>query len=132
MKNRLLIPQLLALIVFSLLACVNPKNSNLLTTVDGCYKGKLVISGICKQKAVVLLSSNSGNLAIDSSWINPDDGQLYKNVFSVKNVCDFPENIKVGDTFDFKIATAQKSDCAVCLAYIPTPSSQLFIEVGCK
>ena len=41
----------------------------------------------------------------------------------------FLPTIEQGDDFYFMIDTAQKQDCAVCMAYYPTPPKKLSIKV---
>ena len=54
----------------------------------------------------------------------------YNNVFALGSVCDFPEGIEEGDTFQFSVKTQSlDQECAVCLAYSPTPDKSLQIEV---
>lgn len=107
-------------------ANISPENA------DTCFKGKLVVSGLCKQRVIEVLSENTGNLSLNAAWTNPEDGKVYRNAFNVRNVCDFPGKVKTGDTISFKIIAAQKKECSVCLAYIPVPDSSNIIEVGCE
>ncbi|MBC8034167.1 MAG: hypothetical protein H7Y03_08485 [Chitinophagaceae bacterium] len=101
-------------------------------TEAACYKGKLVVRGICKQRVVSIVSANKGGVPVEAEWKNPEDGKVYTNVFAVSNICDFPDTIKEGELFDFKPIAPRKSTCSVCLAFIPVPATTQAIETGCK
>ena len=53
----------------------------------------------------------------------------YKNVFALESVCDFPESIREGSSFEFIIDNKKENNCAVCLAYTPVPNKHISITV---
>ena len=62
-------------------------------------------------------------------WRDETTGKTYKNAFGLANPCDFPASIKEGDEFYFTIDTVKARNCAVCMAYYPTPQKKLIIKV---
>ena len=108
------------------LNCSKANNSNT------CLKGKLVINGICGNITIQVLSGSIDSSLIVKSWVDPSTSKTYENVFALKSICTFPSGLKEGDEFYFKIDNNPKgSDCAVCLAFRPTPPKGLMISV-CK
>ena len=67
------------------------------------YTGVLVKHGICSQR-VIEVTGNKQGLEFLESWTDESTNKTYKNVFAVKNVCDFPADIKEGDTLHSKKA----------------------------
>lgn len=98
-------------------------------TSNGCFKGRLVIKGICKNDVVQVLEGTSDALKIESSWTYPTTGTVYKNVFAVDSKCSFPDNLKEGDEFYFTLDPAQTEDCALCKALSPVPETKLKIKI---
>lgn len=96
---------------------------------EGKYKGKLEIAGICMNYTIKILEGNIDSSAIDANWKDETTGKSYTNVFRLGNVCDFPATIKQGDEFYFTIDTSERKQCAVCMAYYPTPSKKVSIKV---
>ena len=93
------------------------------------YKGRLEVAGICMNYTIGVLEGNPGTDKIESKWTDEVTQKEYVNVFRLGNPCDFPSTIKLGDEFNFLIDTSKGKDCAVCLAYYPTPSKALSIKV---
>lgn len=92
--------------------------------------GKLVLKGICMNYVIEVLDGDIDSELIESEWTDQDTNLVYTNVFTLGSVCDFPENIEEGDTFQFSIKSQSlDQECAVCLAYSPTPEKSLQIEV---
>jgi hypothetical protein len=121
-----MIQSLLVLVALLSLNCT--KSSD----VNNCIKGKLVINGICGNITIQVLSGPIDSNLIVKSWQDPSTSKTYENVFALKSICTFPSSIKEGDEFYFKIDNDPKgSDCAVCLAYRPTPPKGLMISI-CK
>ena len=65
----------------------------------------------------------------EANWTDEVTQNQYTNVFRLGNPCDFPATIKQGDEFYFTIATSKDKECAVCMAYYPTPAKALSIKV---
>ena len=97
--------------------------------IEGKYKGKLEIAGICMNYTIKILEGNIDSSAIDANWKDETTGKSYTNVFRLGNPCDFPATIIQGDEFYFTIDTSERKQCAVCMAYYPTPSKKVSIKV---
>lgn len=97
--------------------------------IEGKYKGKLEIAGICMNYTIRILEGNIDSSAIDANWKDETTGKSYTNVFRLGNPCDFPSTIIQGDEFYFTIETSERKQCAVCMAYYPTPSKKVSIKV---
>lgn len=93
------------------------------------YKGRLEVAGICMNYTIGILEGHPGMDKIESKWTDEATKKEYTNVFRLGNPCDFPPGIKQGDTFYFVIDTTKGKECAVCMAYYPTPSKALSIKV---
>ena len=98
-------------------------------TESGQYKARLEIKAICMNYTLRLLEGNIDTSLITANWTDESTGKTYTNVFGLGSRCTFPSNIEQGDDFYFIIDTAQKQECAVCLAYYPTPPRKLSIKV---
>lgn len=93
------------------------------------YKGRLEIAGICMNYTISVQEGNISSDLVADSWTDEQTGKSYEEVFRLGNPCDFPPQIKQGDEFYFLIDTAKGKDCAVCMAYYPTPAKALRIKV---
>ena len=93
------------------------------------YKGKLEIAAICMNYTISVKEGNIKASDVVANWTDETTTKLYNNVFKLGNPCDFPASIKQGDEFYFTIDTAKSKDCAVCMAYYPTPPKALSIKV---
>ena len=78
---------------------------------------------------ISVLGAGIDTAVIVGSWTDESGKKTYKNVFKLDNPCDFPSTIKQGDEFYFMIDTAKGRNCAVCMAYYPTPPKALSIKV---
>lgn len=95
-----------------------------------CYQGKLVLQGICMNYVIEAVNKDFDTSKVVVNWQNPATGKNYQHVFALASICSFPSNIKEGDSFTFKIIDPPKENtCAQCLAYSPTPTKKLFIEI---
>lgn len=95
-----------------------------------CYQGKLVLQGICMNYVIEAVNKDIDTTLVALNWKNPATGKNYPHVFALGNICNFPSNIKEGDSFTFKIVNPPKENtCAQCLAYSPTPDKKLYIEI---
>jgi hypothetical protein len=93
------------------------------------YKGKLEIKALCMNYTIRLTGGSMDTSLIVANWTDETTGKSYNNVFGLGNPCDFPPGIKQGDEFYFTIDTAKEKNCAVCMAYYPTPRKKLIIKV---
>jgi hypothetical protein len=96
---------------------------------DTVFKAKLEIKAMCMNYTIRLLEGNIDTSLISATWTMENSDKSYKNVFGLANPCDFPATIKEGDEFYFKLDSLPKSDCAVCMAYYPTPPKKLSIKL---
>jgi hypothetical protein len=94
------------------------------------YKGKLEIKAICMNYTLRLVEGNIDTTLISGNWMDETTHKSYQNVFALGNPCTFPATIEQGQDFNFVIDTASpQKQCAVCMAYYPTPPKKLFIKV---
>lgn len=93
------------------------------------YKGKLEIAAICMNYTISVKEGNINDSDVVTNWTDETTNKSYSNVFKLGNPCDFPASIKQGDEFYFTIDTTKGKDCAVCMAYYPTPPKALSIKV---
>ncbi len=98
-------------------------------TETGRYKAKLEIKALCMNYTLQMLEGNIDTSLITAKWIDESTGKSYTNVFGLGSPCTFPPNIKQGEDFYFQIDSSEKQDCAVCMAYYPTPPRKLSIIV---
>lgn len=98
-----------------------------------CFKGKLVLKGICMNYVIQITEGDIDKALYESSWQNPITNTTYQNVFGLASICTFPSTIKEGDEFYFSIPKRSiVQTCAQCLAYSPTPSKKINIEICYK
>jgi hypothetical protein len=93
------------------------------------YRGRLEVKGLCMNYTIKLIEGNLDKSKIVAEWKNEVTGMTHTNVFALGSLCTFPENIKEGDEFYFKIDTSPVQNCAVCLAYYPKPGKSLAIKI---
>ena len=93
------------------------------------FLGKLVVKGICMNYVIQVNDDNFPSNMLEENWTNEFSEIGYQNVFALKSVCDFPENIEEGDTFNFVIDNDKEILCPVCLAYSPVPEKSVSITV---
>ena len=103
--------------------CGNKKTGN--TT----YKGRLEIAGICMNYTIGVIEGEIDDDLIAEKWTDESSHISYEDVFRLGNPCDFPATIKQGDEFYFTIDTIKGKECAVCMAFYPTPPKALSIKV---
>ena len=93
------------------------------------YKGRLEIKGICMNYTISLVEGTMDTSGFAANWTDEVTKKSYKNVFALGSPCNFPATIKEGDEFYFSIDTTTVQNCAVCMAYYPTPPKKLAIKV---
>ena len=125
------------LILLLLIACGNDDD----VEQDKIYTGKLVIQGVCMHYVIQVNDTDFTQELIEKNWTDEASGIEYENVFALRgngdtseSVCDFPEDIKEGDSFKFMIGhkkrlTSLFNECSVCDAYSPVPKKYLSITV---
>ena len=97
--------------------------------VPGVYKGKLEIKALCMNYTIRMTDGTTDTSMVTPSWTDESTNKTYSNVFALGSPCSFPSSIKEGDEFYFVIDSAAVKDCAVCMAYYPTPPKKLSIKV---
>jgi hypothetical protein len=93
-----------------------------------CYKGKLVVAGICSNYTIQLIDGALDTAKVEANWKDDVTGRSYTNVFALGSPCTFSSTIKEGDEFYFTIDDS-KQPCAVCMAYYPKPQKALSIKI---
>lgn len=121
----------IALFMMSLLGCSKNHVANSIRESSTCFTGRLVKKGICGQRVVEIVSENRATLSFAPEWTDPGSGKVYRNVFTVGNLCDFPGNIEEGVTFQFSIHARPSWNCLVCQAWTATPDEKNNIDFGC-
>lgn len=112
----------------SFLAVSNQKcSSNKSTPVT--YKARLETKALCMNYTLRLVEGSMDSSMITPSWTDESTGKSYTNVFGLDNPCNFPPAIRQGDEFYFTLDTTRQKECAVCMAYYPTPPKKLAIKV---
>jgi hypothetical protein len=96
---------------------------------EAANKAKLEIKGICSNYTLRLLEGDLDRSMITANWTDETTNKSYQNVFGLANPCTFPASIEEGDEFYFVIDSSGKKDCAVCMAFYPTPPTKLHIKV---
>jgi hypothetical protein len=121
MKQFLLLPGLLLLTASADKCSKKPRNTT--------YKAKLETKALCMNYTLRLVEGSIDTSLISASWTDESKGKTFNNVFGLANPCDFPSTINEGDEFYFTITTPTTQNCAVCMAYYPTPPRKLSIKV---
>jgi len=121
MKNFYLI--LISIILFS---C---NDSVIIEPTSNIFLGKLVKKGICMNYVIQVNDSCFPQDLIEDKWTDESSNRKYNNVFALKSICDFPENIEENDSFNFVIDNEKENNCAVCEAYTPVPNKSISITL---
>ena len=125
MKSKMIIKYLVALMILLNISCNKSDNIS-----AACFKGKLVLKGICMNYVIQITGGDVDNTMYESSWQNPLTNTTYQNVFGLTSICTFPSSIKEGDEFYFSIPKNQiVQTCVQCQAYSPIPSKRISIEI---
>ncbi|RYY40967.1 MAG: hypothetical protein EOO08_03835 [Chitinophagaceae bacterium] len=93
------------------------------------YKGRLEVKALCMNYTIALVEGQVDTSMVASTWVDESTGKSYTNAFRLGSPCTFPASINAGDEFYFVIDSSSKQDCAVCMAYYPTPAKALPIRV---
>ena len=116
------------LIIFIFLLNISCNKSN--DTSVTCFKGKLVLKGICMNYVIQIIEGDVDKSLYESSWQNPLTNTTYQNVFGLESICTFPSIINEGDEFYFSIPKRPVVQaCAQCKAYSPIPNKKISIEI---
>lgn len=100
-------------------------------TVDPiCYKGKLIMRGLCGNAVVQVLDNNMPSSFYEASWKDPMTGVIYEKVMGNLNYCTFPGDIAENTIIYFTIEyPSEVPACAQCKAYSPSPEIRQYIRV---
>ena len=124
----------LLIVMFTMLTAATCNNkANNAALKDNCFKGKLVIKGICMNYVVQLVEGDTSQLQLTKTWMDETSDKTYTNVFALASKCNFPD-MEEGDEFYFTVTDKADSNCNVCMAYRPVPEAKNFILVhknGC-
>ena len=116
------------LIIFIFLLNISCNKSS--DTSVTCFKGKLVLKGICMNFVIQIIEGDVDKSLYESSWQNPLSNTTYQNVFGLESICTFPSTINEGDEFYFSIPKRPVvQSCAQCKAYSPIPNKKISIEI---
>ncbi len=116
------------LIIFIFLLNISCNKSS--DTSVTCFKGKLVLKGICMNYVIQIIEGDVDKSLYESSWQNPLSNTTYQNVFGLESICTFPSTINEGDEFYFSIPKRPVVQaCAQCKAYSPIPNKKISIEI---
>jgi len=116
------------LLAFFVLLNISCNKSN--DTIQNRFKGKLVLKGLCMNYVIQIIEGDVDKALYESSWQNPSTKTTYQNVFGLGSICTFPSTINEGDEFYFSIPKSSiVQTCAQCMAYSPTPSKKISIEI---
>lgn len=99
------------------------------TTGTSRLKARFEVKGLCSNYTFSIIEGRLDTSLVEASWTNPQTNKTYKNAFGLVSACDLPASLKEGDTFYFEIDKNEPKQCAVCMAYYPTPEKKLNIKV---
>ena len=85
------------LIAFIILLNISCNKSN--DTSVACFKGKLVLKGICMNYVIQIVEGSVNPTLFEQSWVNPFTNTTYQNVFGLESTCTFPSSIKAFNRF---------------------------------
>jgi hypothetical protein len=122
---------LILLVSVQFIACdKNLESTNILLPDSTCYKGKLVLTGLCGNAVVQVLDDRMDTLYFEKTWKDESTGIVYNNVMGNLNFCSFPRDIKEGQEFYFSInPSIPVDDCARCKAISPSPEKRQYIQI---
>ena len=117
--------------VFSLMSCDKQQDVQQVVSDSTCYKGKLVLVGICGNAVVQVLDDRMSASFYEANWKDESTGISYQKVMGNANYCGFPADLKVNEEFYFRIdpPTTALPYCANCKALSPTPQLRQYIQI---
>lgn len=122
---------LILLSVLSVMSCDKQQEIQQVVADSTCYKGKLVLKGICNNAVVEVMDDRMNPAFYEKTWKDESTGIVYRNVMGNANYCTFPGDLKEGQEFYFRIdlPTSLPADCANCKALSPTPQTRQYIQI---
>jgi hypothetical protein len=116
--------------VFIFLSCDKQQEVVQLESDSTCYKGKLVLVGLCGNAVVQVLDDRMPSSYYEAVWKDESTGITYQKVMGNANFCSFPSNLKENEEFYFRVDSPKAiDDCARCKAISPSPEKRQFIQI---
>ena len=81
LSKQQMVKYLVAFIFLLNIACNKSSNSP-----TACFKGKLVLKGICMNYVIQITEGNVDSSLYEISWQNPESGITYQNVFGLESI----------------------------------------------
>lgn len=118
-------------IVIAFTSCDKQGDVQQVVTDSTCFKGKLVLFGLCGNAVVQVLDDRMNPSFYEKTWKDESTGIVYENVMGNANFCNFPGELKEGQEFYFRIdpPTSLPTDCVNCKALSPTPQTRQYIQI---
>ena len=118
-------------IVIAFTSCDKQGDVQQVVTDSACYKGKLMLVGLCGNAVVQVLDDRMNPSFSEKTWKDESTGIVYQNVMGNANYCSFPGDLKEGQEFYFRIdpPTSLPTDCVNCKALSPTPQTRQYIQI---
>ena len=118
-------------IVIAFTSCDKQVDVQQVVTDSACYKGKLMLVGLCGNAVVQVLDDRVDPSFYEKTWKDESTGIVYENVMGNANFCNFPGELKEGQEFYFRIdpPTSLPTDCVNCKALSPTPQTRQYIQI---
>jgi hypothetical protein len=118
-------------IVIAFTSCDKQGDVQQVVTDSTCFKGKLVLFGLCGNAVVQVLDDRMDPSFYEKTWKDESTGIVYENVMGNANFCNFPGELKEGQEFYFRIdpPTSLPTDCVNCKALSPTPQTRQYIQI---
>jgi hypothetical protein len=118
-------------IVIAFTSCDKQGDVQQVVTDSTCFKGKLVLFGLCGNAVVQVLDDRMDPSFYEKTWKDESTGIVYENVMGNANFCNFPGELKEGQEFYFRIdpPTSLPNDCVNCKALSPTPQTRQYIQI---
>lgn len=118
------------LLVFHFMSCDKQQDVQQVISDSTCYKGKLVLVGLCGNAVVQVLDDRMPASFYEATWKNESTGITYQKVMGNANFCSFPANLKENEEFYFRVDSPKAiDDCARCKAISPSPEKRQFIQI---
>ena len=116
--------------VFIFLSCDKQQEVVQLESDSTCYKGKLVLVGLCGNAVVQVLDDRMPSSYYEAVWKDESTGITYQKVMGNANFCSSPSNLKENEEFYFRVDSPKAiDDCARCKAISPSPEKRQFIQI---
>ena len=118
------------LLVFHLMSCDKQQDVQQVISDSACYKGKLVLVGLCGNAVVQVLDELMPASFYEATWKDESTGITYQNVIGNTNHCNFPAGLKENEVFYFRINRSEDIEsCFTCKAVSPSPEKRHFIQI---